>query len=109
MQRGLSGNIVGFKKAGKTSIDLYAECKTKKKHNDIGDIATFGIWDYNINGHRFKKDIAVKDLNDDTFTVIYLGNFEIGNCKDALFYMCGVNNPDCAEAITIDRVIGVLK
>ncbi|MBQ7256690.1 MAG: DUF4838 domain-containing protein [Abditibacteriota bacterium] len=109
MQRSVSGNIVNFKKAGKTSLDVYVECKTVNKHNDIGDIATLGVWDYNTNSNRFKNNIAAKDLNDNSFNIIYLGNFEFGDCKDGTFYMCGVNNPDCAEAITIDRVICVLK
>ncbi|MBQ0105967.1 MAG: DUF4838 domain-containing protein [Armatimonadetes bacterium] len=109
LQLGLSGNIVDYRKKGKKSIDFYVVCRSINKHNDTGHAATFGIWDFDINGDRFKKDIPISELNDNEYKTIFLGTWEMTNCKDATFYMCGVKNPDCAEAFVLDRIIGIVK
>lgn len=108
MQRNFGGNIYEFKTKGCKSIDFYLVCKSVNKKNNTGNVATFGIWDESTKTNLFTGNIPINKLNDQSFSAVYLGNWNIKKSRSPLFYICGVNNP-CADAVAIDRVIGIIR
>lgn len=105
----MGGNFQKWREAGKQSADLYLVCKSVNRINDLGGIVTLGIYDNNEYISRFEKTLHITEINDYSYTTVYLGNWDFRTAKSAHFYFTPVYNPKCAEAVSIDRVIGILK
>jgi len=109
MQVDLAGNINAFLKSNIKSIDLYAVCKVVNKKNDEGNVVAIGIWDSGANTTRFEKKIPAKYLQNNTFTTVYLGSVAPFKSESSIFYIAPDKNPNVADSVEIDRIIGILK
>ena len=107
--RHFGGNIQGFKKAGKTQMDIYISAKTKGKKTDKGNILQVGVYDFNVQAYRFEKACPISAFNDGEYTWYKVGTWDFQMTKAGSFYLTAYKNEGSCEEIYIDRMIGVVR
>lgn len=109
LQKNYGGNILDYKKQGKTKIDVYAVCKSINKKSDKGNCLHVVVYDNNVMTERFNGKVPVKEVNDNTFTPVFVGTIDIRPCKSGTFVVTPAKNPDCCDNIILDRIICIAK
>lgn len=109
LQLHCGGNILDYKKQGKKSVDVYVVCKSAGKKKDDGDCLQVIVYDNNVMTERFKGRVPVKEINDNTFSAVFVGTFDIRPAKSATFVVTPVKNAGCADNVIFDRVICIAK
>ncbi|MBQ0105043.1 MAG: DUF4838 domain-containing protein, partial [Armatimonadetes bacterium] len=109
LMRDFGGNILEYKSRGKKYIDLYVVCKTAGKKTEEGPVLYLGVYDMNVMTGRFHKSVPISKVNDDEFSVVFVGTFDIRPAKSGTFYLTPAKNPGSADNIIVDRIIGIAR
>ena len=108
MQLNLASNMNYYLKNGVKAFDMYVMVKSVNKKAEAGNVLTVGVWS-GEKGTVFEGKVNIKDINDNKFCTVYLGEMPLFQSTSNTFFIAPEKNPTACDAIEIDRVVCVLK
>ena len=103
-----SGNVAKAKKEGYKSFDIYAKMKSAGKTKDEGNGVIFAVYDNSVLKQIYKHQSMLKEINNKTWTYVYMGSWNFTESIDPCFYMVGAKNENVKE-YEIDKLIFIKK
>ena len=103
------GNVAKAQKDGYKTFDFYLVVKSRGKKNDIGNAISFGVYDNGLKQHTFHGTVKLSEINDDTWSVVPLGSWNITEAIEPTFFHVGEKNEFNVKEYIVDKVVVVMK
>lgn len=101
----IMGDVCKAQNEGYKSFDFYAVAKSRGKTSEPGNAFSLGIYDNDLKQHLYHYTAKLSELNNDSWSVVYMGSWNIENSLGASLFFVGEKNEFNVKEYVIDKLV----